>query len=333
MIENKELKLSVIVPVYNVEQYIRPCIESIFKQGLDDSEFEVILVNDGTEDNSLKVISDIIAGHENIKVLEQDNQGPSVARNYGIRNAVGKYVLFIDADDLLIENSVPELLLIAINEDADLVVCDYLRLEDEEIAQNKYTTQHFDKILKKTGVDLYLEDLDPYQCYVWRIFYKNEFLLDKSLSFAFQGLCFEDIPFVQECYLKANVCIRVNQLMYIYRIGHNSITSSMNERKMMDLNQSLVRLWALQTMPGLSAKVCERLETNFFATFSFELWCISHNPSILSDWRVFIEDLQKKIPNLNFKSGFKRRFVSWMFWKYPGAYLKLRSLKFLNFFS
>ena len=93
MMNSENVKLSIIVPVYNVEQYIRPCMESIFKQGLDDSDFELILVNDGTQDNSFGVISDIIESHQNIKILEQENSGPSIARNKGINCAQGQYLL------------------------------------------------------------------------------------------------------------------------------------------------------------------------------------------------------------------------------------------------
>ena len=78
------IKLSIIVPVYNVEEYIRPCVESIFKQGLDESTYEVILVNDGTKDNSFGVIEDIVNSHSNILIVEQKNQGLSAARNTGM---------------------------------------------------------------------------------------------------------------------------------------------------------------------------------------------------------------------------------------------------------
>ena len=71
------IKLSIIVPIYNVEKYIRTCIESIYNQGLSDDIFELILVNDGTPDNSMEVISDIIKGHNNITIIKQENQGLS----------------------------------------------------------------------------------------------------------------------------------------------------------------------------------------------------------------------------------------------------------------
>ena len=92
------IKLSIIVPIYNVEKYIRTCIESIFNQGLSDDNFELILVNDGTPDKSMEVISDIIQNHNNVQIINQPNQGPSIARNKGIQKATGKYLYFIDSD-------------------------------------------------------------------------------------------------------------------------------------------------------------------------------------------------------------------------------------------
>ena len=103
-------ELSIIVPVYNVEEYVRACIESIYRQGLNEEEFEVIIVNDGTEDKSIEVIADIINQHHNISVINQENQGLSVARNTGIAAAKGEYILMPDSDDLLIENSLKPLL-------------------------------------------------------------------------------------------------------------------------------------------------------------------------------------------------------------------------------
>ena len=99
------MDLSIIVPVYNVEEYVRPCLESIFKQDLDDSRFEVIIVNDGSTDRSMEMIADIIQAHSNITVINQENLSLSVARNNGIAVAKGEYIIMPDSDDLLTENS------------------------------------------------------------------------------------------------------------------------------------------------------------------------------------------------------------------------------------
>lgn len=80
------MDLSIIVPIYNVEEYVRPCMESLFRQGLDEECFEIIAVNDGSTDNSIKVIEDLVEKHHNISIINQSNQGLSVARNTGIAN-------------------------------------------------------------------------------------------------------------------------------------------------------------------------------------------------------------------------------------------------------
>ena len=324
MMNSENVKLSIIVPVYNVEQYIRPCMESIFKQGLDDSDFELILVNDGTTDNSFGVISDIIESHQNIRILEQENSGPSIARNNGIKSAQGQYLMFVDSDDLLIDYSVAKLLDIAIEQSADLLVGDFLRLTDEQIIDGKYEVCQSDVINVKTGYELYLEDLNPHESYVWRILYRREFVLERCLSFVMNRVCFEDIPVVQECYLKANKCVTVNSTIYIYRIGHVSITYAMTLAKLLDLNESFEKMWHLQSLPGLPDTVRRRLQDNNFATFSFELWCLSHNKKLLKVWKEVVDDLNQKVPNIWFDHGLKQKFVSLMYRRWPGFYFKLR---------
>ena len=170
-------KLSIIVPVYDVEPYIRACIKSVFKQGLDDNDFELIIVNDGTPDKSMEMITDIIKQHHNIAVIEQVNMGLSVARNNGISKAEGEYILMIDPDDLLIENSLSSLLDIALKTKVDLVVADFLKMTNEEIADYEPILQTEITIKEKTGEELFLEDLSPYECYVWHTLYKKEFIL------------------------------------------------------------------------------------------------------------------------------------------------------------
>ena len=127
------LKLSIIVPVYNVEPHIRPCIESIFNQGLDEKDYEVIIVNDGSTDKSMEMITDIISQHNNIIIINQENQGLSMARNNGIEKASGEYIQFVDSDDLLIDNSLPYLLNQALASKADLVIADFIKKSDNEI--------------------------------------------------------------------------------------------------------------------------------------------------------------------------------------------------------
>ena len=319
------LKLTIIVPVYNVEPYIRFCVESLFIQGLDEQDFEVILVNDGTQDDSFGKIEDLIREHQNIIRVDQENQGLSGARNTGMKYAKGQYILFVDSDDLIVEGSLAKLLPIAIDTLADLVVADFRKLSDDEILVYHADLSQKCDFKIKTGSELFLEDLDPSQNYVWRTLYRREFLEKNNLKFIY-GICYEDMPFTPKCYLKAQKCVRAYCDLYLYRMGHSSITSTMSIKKALDLNRVVESLWHLKDMDGLTSAECHRLKDNLFSTFSFELWCISHNKHILDHRREIVDDLQKRVPDLWFSNGMKQFIVSLLFRFIPNTYLKLRAL-------
>ena len=318
------MKLSVIVPVYNVEQYIRPCLESILCQGLNESEYEIILVNDGTQDDSFGKIQDIVSQYHNILRIDQENQGLSGARNTGMLHAKGDYILFVDSDDLIVEKSVAALLEIAYSNKADLVVADFKKLSDEGILDYRKDSDKC-KIVVKTGSELFMEDLNPSENYVWRTLYRREFLEQNNLRFI-QGICYEDMPFTPECYLRAKQCVRTYSDLYLYRMGHSSITSTMSPKKAMDLNHVIARIWELKDTLLLTSEERLRLKDNLFATFSFELWCISHNKNVLDHRHEIVNDLRKRVPDLWFSNGIKQSVVSFLFRVIPNTYLKLRSL-------
>lgn len=116
------MKLSIIIPVYNVERYIKTCLESIYVQGLSENDFEVIIINDGSKDNSLEFVNEIASEHTNIIVKSKDNEGQGIARNLGISIAKGEYIYFLDADDQLIPNSLNKLLSVATDTKADITL-------------------------------------------------------------------------------------------------------------------------------------------------------------------------------------------------------------------
>ena len=98
-------KLSIIIPVYNVENYVGKCLESCLNQDIPKNEYEIIVVNDGTKDNSVQVIEKYITPENNIRLIHRKNGGLSAARNTGLKEAKGEYVWFVDSDDW-IENNV-----------------------------------------------------------------------------------------------------------------------------------------------------------------------------------------------------------------------------------
>lgn len=95
--------LSLIVPIYNMETYLERCLDTILRQGLDEEEYEVILVNDGSTDNSKYICERYVANHHNFRLIDQPNSGVAVARNTGIDAASGKFIGFVDSDDYLLD--------------------------------------------------------------------------------------------------------------------------------------------------------------------------------------------------------------------------------------
>lgn len=120
------MKLSIIIPVYKVEQYIEKCILSLVHQDVPVSEYEIIIINDGSPDNSKEIALNYQKKYSNIIVIDQENQGVSVARNRGLEIAKGQYILFVDPDDMIFENSLNSILNRAIEKDLDIM---YLSLD------------------------------------------------------------------------------------------------------------------------------------------------------------------------------------------------------------
>lgn len=320
-------KLSIIVPVYNVEKYIRPCIESIFKQGLDEHEFEVIIINDGTKDNSMQMIADIINQHNNISVINQENQGLSVARNNGIAKAKGEYILMPDSDDLFIENSLKPIIEKATQTKVDLILADYWAMTNSEIESNNLSlpVSNDISILEKTGEQMFYEYLKPNYYTVWRTLYRTDFLRRNQLSFVPSIYC-QDKPFTHEVYLKARKCLVMPWPIYIYRRHPESISFSMSEKYGKDYCICINKMWSLSSNSDLSPALRQKMmDYTYFAfkTMTSRLVHETKNRSL----RILIMDyLNIAAPNLSFQHGIKQKISTIMLKKLPHIYIDLRYL-------
>lgn len=318
------MDLSIIIPVCNVEQYIGPCLESIYRQGLNDKDFEVIVVNDGSTDNSIKVVEGIQNRHHNILIIQQNNAGPSVSRNAGMEKAIGEYVLFVDSDDLLMDNGLSVLLQKALETSPDMVVADFMRLNDNEITTAYDSRLTDSRVVDKTGFDYYVEDYDPgIGSFIWRILYKRAFLNENHISLV-PGVYYEDIPFLQECYLKARRVIGIHLLYYIYRIRKRSCTYSFTMKNAMDYNTSIANSWRLTELDNLPEKVLNQQKKNLYLFFNYAIDCIIGVFKAPSERKQIVDDLIMKVPNLSFAGGFGPRIVSFLFRKMPYTYIRWR---------
>lgn len=205
--------ISIIVPTYNVEKYIRTCIESILAQTY--RNIEVIIVNDGSTDQSLAVISDLICSHHNIKVINQKNQGLSVARNTGIDAATGKYIAFVDPDDKIKPDFVSSLYQIADKTGADIVRGSFRDFNgnipkgwvpDFNVPTN-YGTIVLDQFLSSN-----------ISFVVWSSIYRLDFINSNHIRFT-PGILFEDADFTIRAYMLAKLVATSPEPNYAYRIN------------------------------------------------------------------------------------------------------------------
>ena len=313
------MDLSIIVPIYNVEKYVRTCIESIYRQGLEEKEFEVILVNDGTKDHSMEMIADIIQQHHNIIVINQANQGLSVARNNGLAQAKGEYVLMIDSDDLLIDNSIKILLKKAIETKAEIVTADYLQMNNDEIEALLSGSTHNkmeDLVIEEHTGDVFLKE--DYCRNIWRNLYRTNFLLSNKITFI-PNIYAEDVPFANECYLKAKKCIKAQWPFLIYRWGNPSQTTMyFTFKKAQDLCKVIKSIWGFTKIDNLST-ITRRKQIDITYAYFYSLISATtygHIKGLSTQFKV-IDYMKQLEPELHFQNGTKQIIWTWMFQNMP----------------
>ncbi len=214
----EKIKVSVIIPVYNVEEYIEKCLDSVVNQTL--KEIEIIVVNDGTKDNSMKKIEKYFSDSR-IKIINKQNGGLSSARNAGLEIAKGEYISFIDSDDFIEEKMLEELY--NESENADIVFSNNLNYN---MLDNKFSKEEreffFDKMINKGSyICMYSSAV------VWNKIYKRDFLEKNNLRFI-EGIIHEDDIFTIKSHFLAEKVKYVKKFHYYYRINRKD--SIMNNK-------------------------------------------------------------------------------------------------------
>lgn len=128
---------SIIIPVYNVKEYLDDCLKSILEQTY--INYEIILVDDGSTDGSAELCDNYSRNYKNIKVIHENNSGVSCARNVGLANSSGKYILFVDPDDSVKKNFIDKLINSLLENSTDVACCSYYRFNDTEIFKDSFT--------------------------------------------------------------------------------------------------------------------------------------------------------------------------------------------------
>lgn len=235
--------LSIIIPLYNSAKWLPKCLDSVLNQDVAEEDLEIICVNDGSPDDSEQIATRYQADHpSSIVVLSQDNQGPSGARNNGMKNATGKYLCFVDPDDYVEPNVFGGLLKKMEEQQLDMLRFDY-RIVDEgcqpvEKRDFELTFDYSPCVM--SGAEFLANRLDI-ACNIWRYFYRTDIIV-KNQIWCFTGDYFDDTPWLPLVLLKANRIGICDSVVYVYQERGDSLVKTNNPKTVKRKNDGCLLL-------------------------------------------------------------------------------------------
>ena len=220
-----ECKLSIIVPVYGVEKYIDKCLNSLVKQSL--KEIEIIAVNDGTKDNSQKIIDKYVKKYpDKIKSYIKENGGQGSARNYGLKKTTGEYIGYVDSDDFVEKDMYKKLYNKAKENNYDIVVCGNYNVSED------YQNKNIDAFINNYNTDL--ENIFFGKMAVWNKIYKRDILIKNKLEFK-EKVWYEDLAFTLKAIMNSNTFAFIDEPLYDYLIREGSTMNNSNVQRNLEI--------------------------------------------------------------------------------------------------
>ena len=222
-----DLLFSIIIPIFNVEEYLERCLESIINQTY--KNLEIILVNDGSTDNSLEICTTYSNKDNRIIIINKENSGPSEARNIGIKKATGDYIIFVDSDDTIVPNTCDFFYEhIKKNPNIDIICSNYQYIGQKKPKQRIFNIPKDNKLL--SGYEFIKLQLKDNKLFieVWRNTYRRSLLLENNLFFMV-GILHEDELWTPITFMNAKTIFVTNNIHYNYFIRPNSIMRSLNK--------------------------------------------------------------------------------------------------------
>lgn len=235
-------KVSVIVPVYNNENYLEQCVESIIHQTYDN--IEILLINDGSTDSSASICDKLCETDARIRVFHISNGGPGRARNIGLESAQGEYILFVDSDDWIECNAIEELISVMDSDGTDLVCFNFDAFDNNQVYSRETLVKNpFPAISisssRKTLEFIYEQNLDNYS---WSFFYKISSIKRYNMKYDIKYHFLEDMIMLNR-YLRNPLTVSyLNEVLYHYRINTNSLTHIVDYKRILDATDTVGEL-------------------------------------------------------------------------------------------
>ena len=235
-----EILLSIIIPMYNLEQYISYCLDSIVSQIREN--VEIILIDDGSKDKTKEICNSYCEKYSYIKYFYQDNAGVSVARNNGLKRAIGDYILFVDGDDWIIKDTLLQIInKIKKNREVDIFAGDFVKSKNNQAKSKKVRTtlnlKEYD--FPENLIKLFeTNNFNPSLCcniIKRNLFFDNNILLDANVKYT------EDMDCMLQLFLKAEKIVFIEKPFYVYRQNQSSATHSCSLKRVDDTMNFVIK--------------------------------------------------------------------------------------------
>ena len=313
--------LSIIIPLYNCEKYIKQCLDTIFRQEMNESEFEVIVIDDGSKDNGYSLASEYAKRHQNILVIKQENQGVACARNNALEKATGDYVTFVDADDMLVSGSLSTLIKIAVENKADIVKAAHKEVPEDAVCEDFSSSHDNCSIQVMTGEEAIVNVTRMKEGYCWGYLISRKLITDNRLSFPPKVAFMEDWAFITQAILKSRTFVNADVLLYLYRRNSSSCMANVTTEKM------LLGCQAIDIVANLakdtSGDVRKKLSDNVCVNINIVLWFTIHYRSIFNRKKEIIKALLQLLQQVD------RTYIPEslkLFRLFPSMYIIVRNL-------
>lgn len=315
-----EIKVSVIIPVYNVEKYLEQCLDSVVNQTLKD--IEIICINDGSTDGSLKILQHYAHLDSRIKVIDKPNSGYGNSMNLGLEYAMGEYVGIVEPDDYIDVRMYETLYNISQYRGSDIVKSNYYTVDDTGINKvNKFGHMVTSSVYKNYEIPNFVKKNHP--C-IWTAIYRTEFLKKNGIGFSnTPGAAFQDVGFNIKSWLFADKIAVTDEAFYYYRINNpNSSIAQGNKMAFVTLNEYKLVYDFIEgkgfsdiLISSLDSKCCQDLSYNYTTRLTRD-----HLKFILEANKLFNRHGTEGLLSNKFYAGVKRHpflfyLSSWFYMK------------------
>jgi len=296
---NKTPFISIIIPVYNTEKHLSACLDNILLQTF--SNFEILCINDGSTDNSLKILEEYTKKDKRIKIINQKNQGVSSARNIGIEKAIGEYILFVDSDDYLHKNACQELYRYIQTNSCDVIQFQHFnRIKNLKIITYKNNNNSksyylFDNIINSFPKDDYI--------FCWDRLYKRSFLVEQSIRFLVGQKFAEDFLFIVQIYSKNPKILIVEDFLYEHIINSDSVCQTNTKYEMFKSIKDINLFLEKEVLPINQELYLYALNTIFYNVL--RLWQDLYYSEYQTEYFLKINEILSQLKNYTQMTSYK----------------------------